>query len=349
MNVLILHPSFEIYGGAELAIVKLSNYLLSRGHEVSINTLAMSDKIKDELNGINLIVSKSFEHMNQFVQDNFSDYDVINSHNHPAETLLYPKIHPHVWNHNELPEYVLWGSCLSHYDRNVVVESVDKIIVFSEFNRRRVKEFYDMDSVVIPFGIDSDLFDRSKANIENVENELGISDNDFLIVHPGWFSPFKNQFRILLMYYRLKDKIPNIKIVFTGMTNTKYAEMIIDTIKQHDMKDIIIHNKIGREILRDIYARSSVVVIPYRQQGGFLSAFQAMAMECNVIVSPEAPFTDLVTRHNLALVTDAFETVIYNLYRGEIELPKNRKWIEKNLTWDIYGEKVESVLREVCE
>ncbi len=351
MKVLILHPSLEVYGGAELAIVKLSNYLVSKNHEVTISTLGVSDKVKEDLdmNKVEIVSARTFEGIKKYVHENFGEYDIINSHNHPAETLLFPFIHPHVWNFNELPEYVLWGSCLSFFDRNCVIKTVDRIIVFSEFNKRIVKEFYGMDSCVVPFGVDLDFFDRSKANPEKVQEDLGISDDDFVIVHPGWMSPFKNQFRTLLMYFRLRDKIPNMKIVFTGMTNTRYAELISDTVRQHKLKDIIIDNRIGRDILRDLYARSNVVVLPYRQQGGFLSAFQAMAMECNVIVSPKAPFVDLVTKHDLALVTDAFETTVYNLYRGETELPKNREWIKKNLTWENYGSKVESILKEVIE
>ena len=346
MKVLILHPTFRVYGGAELAISKLSSYLIENGHLVDIYTLEASDKVREECKA-KLKVFPSVLALRKELHNVYREYDIVNSHNHPMETLLYPVKHKHVWNHNELPEYVLWGSPLSLYDRNSVLKTVDRIIVFSEYNRKVVKEYYGMESTVIPFGVDSELFDRSKANPDRVK-ELGVSDDDFLICHPGWMSPFKNQLRTLLLYHNLKDKIPNIKILFTGMVNTRYAELVADAAKYLGNEDIIIHKEIGREILRDIYARSDVVVIPYRVQGGFLSAFQAMAMECNVIVSPEAPFIDLVAKHHLALITDDFETAVYNLYRGEIELPKNREWIKGNLTWNRYGERIEAVFKEVC-
>jgi len=58
MKVLIVHPHMSLYGGAELVIVKLANYLTKNGIKNSILTLSMLDEIKKELKGTELIIPK---------------------------------------------------------------------------------------------------------------------------------------------------------------------------------------------------------------------------------------------------------------------------------------------------
>jgi len=318
MRILILNPSFRVYGGAELAIVKLANYLRNRGDSVTIYTLEMSSEVKRDLEGTSIELFKSIEDLRKHLHGTYDSYEVINSHNHPMELMLYPINYPHIWFHNEPPEYVLYGRRLSLSEKAIVVKTVDKIVVWSRYNKARAEELYGI-----------------------------LHESDFVVLHPGWFSPFKNQFRTLLAYTELRDKVPNLKVVFPGMTNTDYYKYIARAIKIHSLDGIVIPGFISRELMRDLYARCNVAVFPYREQGGFLSIFEALAMECNVIVSPESPCIEYIEENGLCIVSNNLEDEIIRIYKGKYGYPtaKARKWIGNNLTWDKFG----SALRHIME
>jgi len=55
MKVLIVHPGLSFYGGAEVVVVKLANYLKSRGIDTTVLTLSISDKVKADLKGVKVI------------------------------------------------------------------------------------------------------------------------------------------------------------------------------------------------------------------------------------------------------------------------------------------------------
>jgi len=348
MNVLILNPSFRVYGGAELAIVKLAKYLKDKGDSVTIYTLEMSREVKRDLEGINIEVFSSTKDLRNHLHATYDGYEVINSHNHPMELMLYPVNYPHVWFHNEPPEYVLYGRRLTLSEKAIVAKTVDKIVVWSRYNKRRVEELYGMSALIVPFGIDTEFFDKGKADPARAEMKLGLHESDFVVLHPGWFSPFKNQFRTLLAYTELRDKIPNLKVVFPGMTNTDYYKYIARAIKVHSLSGIIIPGFISRELMRDLYARCNVAVFPYREQGGFLSIFEALAMECNVIVSSEAPCIEYIQENSLAKISDNLEEQILRVYNGEFRRTDARSWIVENLTWNRYSSSMRRIYEEVA-
>ena len=119
MKVLIVHPRFTVYGGAELVIVKLTEYLKSKGHEVGILTSSTScweaygdlgaysdfHWVKNRLGGI----KGEIVALANGVRKHAKDYDVINIHNFPATfSIPFTGNKPVVWMCNE-PELYLYA------------------------------------------------------------------------------------------------------------------------------------------------------------------------------------------------------------------------------------------------
>ena len=48
MKILLTHPRFEIYGGAEILLVKLINYL-SKNNKITLLTSAMNQEIEKDI------------------------------------------------------------------------------------------------------------------------------------------------------------------------------------------------------------------------------------------------------------------------------------------------------------
>ena len=82
MKVLIVHPAFNVYGGAELAIVKFIEYLHKNNVEVDLLTNIMDFSVRRDLRKkckIKITQGNDlFKDCYRYVQQNFDKYDYIN-------------------------------------------------------------------------------------------------------------------------------------------------------------------------------------------------------------------------------------------------------------------------------
>lgn len=341
MRVLIVHPHFTIYGGAEILIAKLSKYL-SKRNDISILTTQMSNEIKKDFNGIEIF---EIREMREWLQNYYGLYDVINSHNHPCELLLYPKEKSHIWMMNEPPEIVLRGGSLPSNQRDIVRESVDKIVVVDRFNAERAKRIYGLEPVINHYGIDYDFF--SKGNPNRIREEYNI-DNKFIVVHTGWFNSFKNQEESVRVVSRLRQKIPEILLVLIGYNNCPYFSKVDRIIKKEKLQDhVLITGHLPRDKVRDFYHASNIALFPISTQGGWLSPFEAICSGLPIVISSDAPCSDIIREHTLGIVTKQYEKAILDLYNKPLKLEHASKWIKNNLTWNKYSRNMEEIFKEL--
>jgi len=140
MKVLIVYPKFYVYGGGELLVVRLCNYLSSRGIENSILTTSMLPEISENLTdtsimikepitrgkglfskifnrytknffagymfNIKYVINSEIQALREGLMENEKNYDVINIHNFPADIACSDCNKPVVWMCNE-PELYL--------------------------------------------------------------------------------------------------------------------------------------------------------------------------------------------------------------------------------------------------
>jgi len=182
MRILIVYPKFYIYGGAELVIVRLANYLTKRSIENAILTTAMLPEIEKDLDKTKVIIQKESKipfnflgiremlALHKGIRNNLKDFDVINIHNYPAEISFFPFQKPAVWMCNEPPEIVLHinskqslfsklaKKIILKFDKFVVRHYIKNTIVADEFNAERFKRIYGLKPEIINYGIDYDFF-----------------------------------------------------------------------------------------------------------------------------------------------------------------------------------------------
>ena len=346
-RVLIIHSSFEVYGGAELAIVKLAQSLLKKNINVTILTTMLPEKVSEELKGCFAVVTNNWNELKKWLDINYQRFDIINSHNNPSQLLLYPNKWKHVWYCNEPPESVLHNNYLRPEEKMLCNESINRIIVADKFNQERIKKFYDMDSTIVPYGTDYDFWIQGEG--KRAEEYYNLKPNDFVVVHPGWFNPFKNQLRTLDAIEKLKDKISNLKIVFSGCSNSPYYFEVVNQINKRNLnKYIVIETELGRFKLRDLYARANLVIFPYGHQGGFLSVFDSLCLNKNIIVFPTTSCANIIKDNNLGIVSDKLEEFILNSYNNPNIINENlSKWVKENMTWENYCEGVYKIFEEL--
>ena len=182
MKVLIVHPSVAYMGGAERVILNLANTLVSMGVEVEVATSRITYEFRR---------NRKFKiHVGRLPDklEELGKYDVVNPHNHPAELWVAPKYTHTVWTCNEPPPYAQLGGEIIPEEKRIVKENIDRIIVNSNKEKRRIKLLYEMDSVVIYYGIDVEYWkSRDRELKRHVCDKYSLKDT-FNIITVGWVS-----------------------------------------------------------------------------------------------------------------------------------------------------------------
>lgn len=363
MKVLVVHPQMALYGGAEVVIIRLVNYLQDQGHEVSILTL--STEQRPEYEGLNFIlpeedkriyyhlrgslralkdIYKMYRELKYLCALYANDFDVINAHNFPA-IWAAPKHKKIVWMSNEVPD--LWHGSQNGLlnkafdigrlgDRLITRSKSPTVVVSDALSAKRLHHRYGVNPTIIPYGIDGEFFARP----------VSVDKKDFTILQPSMVSPSKNQMATLKAADALKRIIPNLKVVFAGYKEqTPYLRQLEEYAAEHNL-DATFTGQVSKETLRVLYNQAYAAVFPGRGQGSWLGPFEALAAGCPVVVSPNLTCATIVG--SLGTLSDNLSEAIqdiYNYYPAyKVRALRGRKFVLENLTWDKFGAKFLEVL-----
>jgi glycosyltransferase involved in cell wall biosynthesis len=359
----------SFYGGAELLIVKLANYLTKKGINNTILTLSVSEEVKNDLKGTHVISlnKKMFEGKNRilklikfingtlllwkYVQINRKNYDVINVHNFPADYSLFPFARNSVWMCNEPPiqlylrQYTspilkFFQKLMRKIDKFIVRSSVKHSCVSDEFNAERFERIYAIKPKIINYGIEYDFF--SKGNEKNVKKMFNLYNN-FILLQVGTLTPLKNQMESIRVVEKVKEKIPNVKLILAGLGEEKYEAMLKNYVQRKKLeKYVLFTGNLSRKTVRDLYKACDAALFPIKSQGGWLSPFEALCAGKPIIVSSSMTAADIIKRNELGIVTDDFSETVVNIYKNQKKYNamanKGKKWVRENLTWDKFCE-----------
>lgn len=376
MKVLIVYPKMELYGGAELLIVRLANCLTKKRISNALLTTNILREIENDFIGTCIIkyplipLQRIFKPLNLFrtlwllskgVRKNLKHFDIINVHNYPAELSIYPYHKPVVWMCNEPPEvHVRFQHEPKHslrraavkallaFDKHVVRNYIQNVVVADEFNETRFRNIYGFTPHIINYGIDYDFFAGRSEN-------AGIKPIDpFTILHVGMLTPLKNQMESIRAVEKLKEKIPHIKLILAGLGEGEYLQSLREYIKEHQLKEHVeITGHLKREQIRTLYQTCNVLLHPIKSQGGWLSPFEALCAKLPIIVSREMTASDIVEREDLGVVTDDYASAVLDIYRNperHNEMASRRaEWVRENLSWDNFSEKMVEVFYKAAE
>ena len=375
MRVLIVYPKFYIYGGAELVVVRLANYLTKKGIENAILTTAMLPEIEKDLDKTRVIIQRKPKipfnflgvremlALHKGIRNNLKNFDVINIHNYPAEISFFPFRKTAVWMCNEPPEIVLRinskqslfsrlvKKIVLKFDKFVVRCYIKNAVVADEFNAERFKKIYGLNPEIINYGIDYDFF--SCGHPEKPKERYNLRNN-FIILQVGVLTPFKNQLESIKTIKKLKDKIPHLKLILAGLAENKYKLSLEKYIKEKHLENYVIFTgQINREEVRNLYHACDVLLHPIKPQGGWLSPFEALCAKRLIIVSPEMSASDIIKKEKIGIVTDNYVETITEVYRNAGKYVKMREkgsqWVKNNLNWDIFCQRNLDIFQKILK
>ncbi|WP_420266942.1 glycosyltransferase family 4 protein [Candidatus Magnetominusculus dajiuhuensis] len=366
IRVLIVQPSMNIYGGAELVVVKLAEYLAKTGIEHALLTTNILPEIEKDLCCTPIFKSpykrsknwqldflKDMWLLNKGVRRHAKRYDVINVHNFPAEFSIFPASRPVVWMCHEPPEVYLnsWEHTVPNVfaqkvfyaaDRQIVKRYIKQAVVADKYNAGRFKATYSVNPHVIHYGIDYDFF-SAKPDDFYIKRS-----SDFVVIHVGHLGEFKNQMESLRCVKLLKKDIPGIRLVLAGYGEDTYIRQLKRFVQDEGLQEhVLFTGHVNRERLRVFFHRADVLLHPIREQGGWLTPFEALSAGVPVIVSKDMTASDIIEKEGIGVVTDdyvaALSDVYQNLKKYKETALSGRLFIRNNLRWDNFSAEMAKV------
>lgn len=159
------------------------------------------------------------------------------------------------------------------------------------------------DIVVIPNGVDTNLFDPTKVNGQKIRSKYGICNGTTLCVYAGRIEEVAGT-KIMLGTAQLLKREENIKFMIVGEGNPQ----IINELSK--LENVILTGAIPRESVPEYLAAADIVFVPFANSvasNGIspLKLFEALAMEKPVIASSISGIKEVVCKDfNVTLVSD---------------------------------------------
>ncbi len=365
MKVLIVHHQMALYGGAEVVVVRLAQYLQKHGHEVSI--LAASSAPHLEYESLNIItpskevswhlwdgafhslgeIGRVYLALRSLYAKHASEYDAINVHNFPAIWAVPKTQKSLTWMCNEVPD--LWHRTETKglvdrllnvgrlSDRLIVRSKAPTAVVADEQCADRFYRRYGLQSHIIPYGIDGEFFAQEATADWRPK---------FRIIQPSMVSPSKGQLEVLRAVKGL-----DVEVLFVGYVEPQhlYTKRLEQYMHDNDL-DTAFTGHVGREALRTLYKTSYLAVFPGKGQGSWLGPFEALAAGTPIVVSPNLSCSSLIREKNLGIVTNdlrgAIKEVFMHYSKYHNLALEGQRFVLDSLTWDNFGMRMTELMNE---
>jgi len=356
MKVLFVQPSCGLDGGAEKVIVRMANYLTTKHIANTILTTQMNTDLRkrlDQRGETRLMLCKDWQELTFVYSKIYQDFDVVHLHNWPTPMLTYGNRHPTIWSCNEPPQNFEEGGRFLEAEEipqewNFLVKNhINRIVLADKFNKSRFVKLFgcEKDTTIIPYGIDYDFFAAQKEVDDDVIINGGGDPiklkEKFVISHIAYVHPMKNQMESLKSFIQVKKKIKNAVLLLVGQNDHgEYMEELRTHMRAHKIStnDVIFTGFVTQEEVRNIMYASDVVIHPVREQGGWLTAFDAMCTKTPVIVSKEMTASPLVKEAG-GYIGNYVKNILH-IHKEKPNFAKQREWVYDNLTWKKYCESI---------
>lgn len=302
MKILHIITSLEL-GGAERLLTELAPYQRDRGNIVKVMILSdIGEVFKKELEsrGIEVLVCKSnsiksFSNIFSILSEiKKGEYDIVHTH----------LVHAQYWTRLakildfKRRKYITTEHSTSNRRRNSILlkyidkfvfSGYDKIVSISEATEKSLKEWLGRDDSafeIVYNGIDISEFQESKAYSKL---ELGIKDEDYLIMMVSRFHESKNQKGVIDAFKWLPVKY---KLVFVG--DGKLEDDVKEYCNSSNLNNRVKFLGMRKDIPRLL--KTADIVVQYSFFEGFgITAIEAMASGKPVIASDVPGLSQVVS------------------------------------------------------
>ena len=234
------------------------------------------------------------------------------------------------------------------------LKKADIIITISKFSKDEIVKHlnYPEDRIKIVYpAVDHSVYYEKRD--KKILGEYNISNEEKVILYVGSETPRMNVPFLIKAFSKLKKKIPNIKLVKIGESQSYGArENILKLIKDLNLQDdVIFTGYIPEEELPLWYNASDVLVYPCEYAGFGLPPLEAMACGTPVVTSNTTSLPEVVGDAGIMIEPHDIDSLAINLYdlltQDDLRNDLIRKGLKRsqifnwdraaNETYDIYN------------
>jgi len=208
-------------------------------------------------------------------------------------------------------------------------------------------------TVIIPNGIDISKYSGLGRNL-NLLNQLGLSEDNFIIGNISRFDYQKNQKLIIQASYYLVRKFPEMRFILAG--GGKYLKRMMEYAREANLgKYVIFTGEINNPA--DYYSVFDIFVLPSLWEGMPYVLLEAMASKLPIVCSNIGNHLEVVKNNISALTINPFEMdelyqKISHLYRDQelrVKLTANAFEAVQNYDERTTVRQIENLYTEVSE
>jgi glycosyltransferase involved in cell wall biosynthesis len=236
------------------------------------------------------------------------------------------------------------------------LRKAEKIITVSEFSKKDISKYikYPEDQIeIIPPAVDHNLYypNRNRAALKKYR----IEETEKVILYVGAEEPRKNIQLLINSFSKLKNKIPQVKLLKVGTPNyLGVREKLLEQIESLNLqKDIIFTGYVSERELAEIYNAVDLFVFPSLYEGFGIPPLEAMACGTPVITSNTSSLPEVVG--DAAIVVDPYDAdkLVEEMYQLLTDDGLKKEMIRKGLkrskmfSWDESARKTLRVYKEL--
>lgn len=343
---MIIQPKIFVNGGAERQIAHLANYLTDHNYRVAIFSTAFVNDFKKTIKEARLVKCNDLQDLFNAVQRYTHKFEICNPHNHPAELMFKNTNAKSVWQMNEPPETVLRGGNLDKTEIDYVRSTINKAVVISDFEKKRFELIYGFTPYVNYPAVRYSFFATPMPR-----KDFG---GEPILLQSGYFTWTKNQKFTVRIFSEVLKEYPKAKLLLAGYDADPYAKEVRAEISNLGLEDkiIIMPYIASDEDFRQLYYSADLFLNPVYEQGGWATTFEAISSGLPTVVSDKFVGSNLVKSYDLGVVC-SFEQfvscvldVLSDIKKHKEKTLANKVWIEKELTWDKFGERYEKIFED---
>lgn len=202
----------------------------------------------------------------------------------------------------------------------IVARTAERILVVSEYLKRRILEIKETDSIRVLYnciGLDASNLDESQ--LSETKKQLGYKENDFYVLYAGRIDPSKGLLELCLAMKKLWKEYENIKLIVVGccwfpnIMKSDYMDEINDVIGPFSDR-VVFTGFVENSMMPFYYKMADLIVVP---TFGVSEAFGLVGVEAQafgkpLIVANSGGMIETV-REEFAVVIDKGEKAVEHL------------------------------------
>ena len=235
------------------------------------------------------------------------------------------------------------------------LRKAERIITVSEFSKKDIVKYvkYPEENIeIIPNAVDHNLYYQNRD--KKALKKYGIREDEKIVLYVGAEEPRKNIHFLINSFSKLKNKIPQVKLLKVGLPNDVGVRgKLLKHIESLNLqKDIIFTGYVSESELAEIYNAVDLFVFPSLYEGFGLPPLEAMACGTPVITSNTSSLPEVVGE--AAVTVDPFDVnrfaeEMHELLTDESlrhEMIKKGLKRSKLFNWDDSAKKTLNVYKE---